>query len=673
MIDVKEHFHSDDPNQGHADVRTRLKDASYFFLGNGHIQAAVQIAPSGEGTPLGLLIMNPDRLGKKREALTTNPASGLNDTMIYLEFDGSIETVIPRTLQASWSADYEVPTVKVTWQAKSFQVTELFYCPDLVNPVLIREVCIKNNSQKNQSAVFKTSVPSEEIEVGLSLDQNVETKIFLHYALDAADKSVRLKLVGQYKISDDAIAYWKKITQISFQSPLLDHYFNAAKIQQATTISKNSIVDASIWQYNGEWVRDHSMMAIGLTLAGHHEMARNMLVRLFRDFVTEHGDTVDSSQKRHLDEVELDQNGILIYALKQYVCWSGDHEIIKELWDKIKITAEFPLQDYFRHPPSGLLVNQREYWERHRIHGIEKGMELTYQLWVSIGFSAAAALARILSKEAEAVRWEKESARIKNAMLNDPQFKLVDERGFIKRRRIDGTIQEMVSASPAAQLPDGVPLSARGEHFLNPDTSAALPIAFGFIEPDSPLAIATMKNLETLWNQSWQGGGYGRYHVNSEPDSPGAWPFASLFLARAYVEMGEHEKVWRILNWLNTIPGKKAGSWFEFYGQRLAPPFPQVGITPWTWAEMLMLLVHHITGIQPEIDYIKLRPRLLPGIDRLEGEFPIRKNRLHFRIQKVERDVQAGFRSNSTIIDTSNYEAKISYMKEDIWVEAFIT
>jgi hypothetical protein len=409
-----------------------------------------------------------------------------------------------------------------------------------------------------------------------------------------------------------------------------------------------------------------------LVLAGHHAMARNLLIRLFHEFVTEHGDTVDSSQKRHYDEVELDQNGILIYALKQYVCWTGDFGIIKELWDKIKITAEFPLQDYFRHALSRLLANQREYWERHSVHGIEKGIELAYQFWVSLGLSAAASLARTISNEREALRWEREAARIKTAMLNDPQFKLVDERGFIKRRRVDGTVQETITALPEAALPDAVPLSKKGKHFLNPDTSVAQPIAFGFIDPESPIAKATMKNLEILWNQAWEDGGYGRYHVSSEPDSPGAWPFPSLFLARAYLEMGEVEKVWRILNWLNTIPGSKSGSWFEFYGQRLAPPFPQVGITPWTWAEMLLLLVHHIVGIEPELDYLRIRPRLLPGIDQIEGQFPFREKQLNFKIQKVEKEQDIKFRSNCQIIESSNKDARISYLKEDIWIEAFI-
>ncbi|UCE04863.1 MAG: hypothetical protein JSW07_14725, partial [bacterium] len=203
MIDVQEHFYDDNPKQGHPDVRTRLKDVNYFFLGNGHIQAAVQIALSGEGTPLGLLILKPDRLGKKREALTMNPETGLEASMIYFADHNSTETVVPQTLRAGWLNDYHVPTVKVTWQSKSFQVTELFYCPDLVNPVLIREIHIKNMAQINLAAALKTGVLDEEIEIDLPLDRNEETKIFLRYSLDRVYKHVQLDPVGHYKISDD--------------------------------------------------------------------------------------------------------------------------------------------------------------------------------------------------------------------------------------------------------------------------------------------------------------------------------------------------------------------------------------------------------------------------------------------------------------------------------------
>jgi hypothetical protein len=84
MVDVAEHVYDDDPGRGHPDVRTRLAGANYFLLGNGLIQAAVQHAPRGEGTALGLLIMDPDHLRKKRDALTMHPGSGLETSVVHL-------------------------------------------------------------------------------------------------------------------------------------------------------------------------------------------------------------------------------------------------------------------------------------------------------------------------------------------------------------------------------------------------------------------------------------------------------------------------------------------------------------------------------------------------------------------------------------------------------------
>lgn len=212
-------------------------------------------------------------------------------------------------------------------------------------------------------------------------------------------------------------------------------------------------------------------------------------------------------------------------------------------------------------------------------------------------------------------------------------------------------------------------MSSEEAHFLNPDASASLPIAFGFISPGSPLASLTMANLETLWNQSWKDGGYGRYHASSEPDSPGPWPFPSLFIARAYMETGDLEKVWRVLKWMDTLSGAKAGSWFEFYGPRQAPPFPQVGITPWTWAEMLILFCHHIIGIQPEMSHLRIRPRLLPGIKRIRALFPLRNGRVNLDIRRASKGKPQGFRSNGAIIQSSDKEALIFYSKKDLWVE----
>jgi hypothetical protein len=672
MIDVQEHFYDDDPPQGHPDVKTKLKDISYFFLGNGFIQAAVQIAPSGEGTPVGLLLMNPERLAKKREAMTMDPESGLENTMIRIISGNSVSRPASEALKAVWLDDYGIPAVEVEWSSNSFQVMERFYCPDRTRPTLAREVHVKNLLGSRIQAHLKTGCVRRTIDQEVSLGPEEEKRIFLRYQTESSGQRVSLDFVPEMKADKEAVQYWETKTQAFFGFPLLDHYFNASRFQLPAVISESGRVDGSIWQYNREWVRDQAMMTVGLTLSGHHEVARRMLQRLLKEFVTDEGDTIDSSEKREPDEVELDQNGVLLYALKNYVLWTGDQEIIRENWDKIVSTAEFPLTDVFRHEASGLLANRREYWERHQAHGIETGMELINQFFISVGLSSAAILAHLISRETETLRWEKEARRIKVSMLHNPRYALVDSRGFIKRRSIDGSIQESIKALPEAQLPPDVPLSGKGIHFLNPDASAALPVAMGFISPDSSIASSTLANLENLWNQEWDGGGYGRYDTSSEPDSPGAWPFPSLFIARAYVETGNLDNVWRILRWLNTVPGAQSGSWFEFYGKRLAPPFPQVGIVPWTWAEMMILFIHHIIGVRPERNHLRIRPKMLPGVDKIETFFPLRNGTLHFEVKRGKKGESLGFRSNGTIVESSEKDAVLSYSEKELWVEALI-
>ena len=101
--------------------------------------------------------------------------------------------------------------------------------------------------------------------------------------------------------------------------------------------------------------------------------------------------------------------------------------------------------------------------------------------------------------------------------------------------------------------------------------------------------------------------------MSSEPDSPGGWPFASLFVARAAVEAGLGDRAWRVIDWLGRVAGAAAGSWFEFYGERLSPPFPQVGIIPWTWAEMLAFGCEQVLGIRHEAGGLHVPPTPAAG------------------------------------------------------------
>ncbi len=672
MINVKEHFYDDDPGQGHPDCRTRLKDACYFFLGNGLISAAVQISPSGEGSPMGLLLMDPDKLGKKRESLSFDQETGLEDTMVEVIFDGDEkDSPFGCEIAANWSEIKSIPAVEIKWSTSRIKVTEKFFCPRLHSASLARIIRIKLlTNKKGDHIKVRTGILGFKKNVDAELSADTTLELYFIYELDKENGKIAVDNSSSIHIDPLASEYWLRKNRADFGHKLLNHYFFSSRNQLDSAVSRSGTSDASIWQYNREWVRDHSMMVMGLLLSGHHEKARIILRRLINDFVSPEGDTVDSSERRHLEETELDQNGELLWTLWNYMLWTDDLSLAEEKWSKIEKIAEFPLKDVFRHIPSGLLMNRRDYWERHRIHGIETGMELAHQFFVSIGLESAAAIARALGKIIQAERWKKEADRIKQAMLYDQKYAMVENNTLIKRRGPDGKVQDRIQPLPLADLPQGLPLTSPIDHFLNPDTSIVLPIAMNFISPDSELAANTLVSCEVLWEQDWEGGGYGRYHYTSEADSPGAWPIASLFLARAWAEAGDQDKVIRVVEWLNTIPGAVSGAWFEFYGNRLSPPYPQVGILPWTWAEMLLLLISHFIGLNLKENSILIKPFFPQGVDHMETIVWIRGKRFTLTLEKGPSALKGQIKTNGLILKSSLQEIELAYPDKDINLHA---
>jgi hypothetical protein len=628
MINPAEHVYDDDPARGHPDVRTRLAGASYFFLSNGLIQAAVQWAPRAEGTLLGLLVMDPERLRAKRDALTFDAERGLAPTVMHVTAAGRDHQPQQDQLQVAWASRAGVPAVEAVWGWRGGEVRESFFCPDHGTPTLAREVGV-SGSHESSPIQLRTGVGGRVLEV--ALEPPARRACFI-YTLDPAGGTVGLRTEPAADVAPDARRRWADRPELNFGHDVLDRFWHASRYQLAGAISATGRMDASIWQYGREWVRDQAFVAVGCLMAGDRHAASCILDRLLRDFVTDEGGTVDSSEVRGRDEAELDQNGALLYALEQYVHWTGDLSLVNGRWTRISAVADYPLRPEFIHPASGLLFNSREFWERHRLHGILPGFELVHQALVSIGLDAAASLARRTGRGAPAERWAMAAERLRAGTLGHPTCALVSDGALVKRKNLDGTVQDAISPEPGSLAPTSAPLFQRGPHRLNPDTCTALTVAMGFIPAESALARRTLDSLEPLWSQAWDDGGYGRYHVSSEPDSPGGWPFASLFVARAAIDAGLPDRAWRVLHWLDRVAGAPAGSWFEFYGRRESPPCPQVGVIPWTWSEMLALLVGHVLGVRPQTGALRIRPRLLPGLDHLAGHFRYGDGWVEFRV-----------------------------------------
>ncbi len=682
MIDFEEHFYSDDPADGHPDVRTRLNEACYFFLGNGLIQGAIQFAPGGDGSPYGLLVMDPEHLSPKRAALTLDHETGLASTMLSVRAPGSDRSIYPQDVSAEWTRELGDPAVRVRWKGEGFEAEELFSCPASDRAELRRRIRLSCEPGVSGSFRLMTGVPDEHHELSLQdlsipelsipVREEGEAEITLSYHLVAESPRIVMKVVDSGDPAAEGPPLRLSGSTVRTGYRLLDRFFRSSCDQLPAVISQNGVADASIWQYNREWVRDHSAMAVGLVLSGHHALAHTLLDRLLTEFVSDEGDAVDSSERRSPDEVELDQNGELLHALETYVHWTGDTSLLDRHWERVVAVADYPFRPEFLVDPPGMFANRREYWERHSAHGIETGFELAYQFWNIIGLSSAASLARAKGEDEVAAAWDERSASLRRAFLEDPVHAMCDERGLVKRRGLDGQVQETIEPLEEAMLPRGTGLLLPGVHELNPDTSAALPIAMGVVDPFSPLASTTMEGFELLWDQGWSGGGYGRYNITSEADQPGSWPFPSLFVARAAMETGDLDKVVRIIEWLDTIPGSRSGAWFENYGERVSPPYPQVGVPPWMWAEVIMLVVHHIIGVRPAEKGVLIQPRLLPEMDEIDARLRIKGHNFQLHVTRDRHADSIAIESDAEVIETSAGSVLIARPEGDISMDVRI-
>jgi hypothetical protein len=676
-MDTSEHVYGDDPADGHPDVRTRLAETDYYFLGNGHILAAVQHCRSGEGTPLGLLVLHPDRFGPKRAALTCDATRGLERTRVGIRVGGATWFPTSAETLVEWDATAKTPTVQARWPGGAARIEERFACVHPTLPRVVRELTVSFSEPPGEPvALVAGSEPAAPDPLVLDFRGADSAAARLIHEVRCVDGRCRVVTwwdvdAGAAVQPESGAATASRETPATFTSSDagLNHLFLTAMRQLPVAVDHRGRMDGSIWQYNLEWVRDQSHVAEALVRLGEAAKARTMLARMLDEMVSPEGDTVDSGRRRPPAEVELDQNGELLAALATYADWTGDLELVDARWERIRAVAAFPLDERFRHAESGLLHNRREYWERHGAHGIEDGFELASQFFVMFGLREAARLADVLGHCDDRDRWREASGALRHAMLDDPRWRLVEEGHFIKRRGVDGAWQRTLHAKPDPNLPSGVPLLGPGDHFLDPDTSAVLPIVYGMVAADSELARGTLAHMEQLWNQAWDDGGYGRYHVTGEPDSPGAWPFASLFVARAHAEARDDAKVWRILRWLSETRGSRSGTWFENHGPRIAPPFPQVGIVPWTWGELTSLVIHHLLGVRPDLKGVTLSPWLLKGLAEMDASLPLEGHRLQLTVRRAASPRERGALVDGRAVAWSAGGVRIPRPEADVRVE----
>ena len=422
-------------------------------------------------------------------------------------------------------------------------------------------------------------------------------------------------------------AFWENATRITTTDSLVQSLFDHARFALPGMVGPNGTMDAGIFEYGNQWVRDGSNVALGLIHAGYFESARALLGFIVRDLVSSEGTTVVAGGFDDPDREEFDQMGELVHVLKVYRDWTGDSSLIVEERAKLIAMIERPLRPAFR-DSTGMVHNHREFWER----TFDDAYELAYQTLMVRGLRDAADLSDALAVPGKAQYWREQADVFLHAMLHHPSRSLTQDGTLIKRRNVDGSVADLISGAPRSPGRED-PASTESHHRLNPDASTAIPIFLRVIDPSSPLARKTLDALESIWNGRWNLGGYERYHSSSQQDQPGPWTFATTFLARAQHDAGLHARSRRSLEWLLHVQGGNAGAWFEEI-PLIRSQMSTSGILPWTSAELTLFGVRHWLGVSFEGRDLVIHPNLFPQRGGVTADLRFRSSRIRLVVDK---------------------------------------
>jgi hypothetical protein len=625
----------------------------YFVLRAGRVQMIVQADTSGQIPGLLYLLFNSEdnrQSHRKAGAFHFAAGDGFLRSALEVELGGYAFTALGYQTETRWVEVDGVPAIEAAWWAGGLKVVEQIWALDAEGRFIRRIELTSADLGAAERCSLRLSLPPGPCEtsgpwlvlndaacsVALSAPGGHVEKGALEigpFTIEPGqslrvDTLLSVQIGGAGALPDtfaDALEptrqAWRRGAQLNCADSVLSDIFNKSRRGLPAMVAPNGVMNAGIFEYGAQWVRDTSNTLLGLVHSGQFEQARAGFSHVLRNMVNADGGTMIEGGYASPDREQFDQMGELIHALKAYRDWSGDETLISEHRSKLVALIERPLRPEFRHS-NGLLHNRREFWER----TTEDGCELAYQTYVVLGLRDAAALAGPLGAAERAAAWRAEAARLLDAMLAS----LVEEGRLIKRRSATG---EWIKTIDYPARHTDVPQKTERIHLAEPDATLALPIAYGLVDPGSDLARKTLKAAGRLWNARWFGGGYERYHSSGQCDQPGPWTLACCFMLRALHDAGEFTLSRRALEYMNTAQGGRSGSWFEEVPLARSQA-GTAGILPWVSGELSLFVVRHVLGVRFEGDRLVLRPALYPDSSAVRADLRFRNARLELEVPR---------------------------------------
>ncbi len=651
----------------HRDASTSPESGTWWFLGGGPLACVLKTSQQTGCSPYGLLLWSPDQFARVESTWLFHPEGGLGGTMIAVDHGGNRHRPSHASTDVRWidplSPDSDL---LLTWRAEGLSVTERFtaFHRDRHSPWggLRREIEVRRaddgvpGPEQTTATIICGLLPNPLVFEGLPRTTSAETLgVFPQGSVagaEPADASPTmefvivepappaftlferfvqvegrieekggLRLVVEYRVSEGEEDVARRRTALSVpgveigEGPAGRIAIQYARSLQGIrcVVDRKGRFDASVWQYGYEWGQDAAVVATALAYAGEHALAWRIMENVLDRLVDAEGRVAESSRFRGGDLAELNANGAVLSAAATCARLSGESGRLEERMDTLLRVGDLALEATDR-SVSGLIEGRRDLWERLPWMGVEEGADIATNSFVVRGLLDIAPLLRAAGEENRADAWEEGAHRMLEVMFSGRENSFVDGDHLIHRRLTDGRPSETMTASVdyhdrryRPYMPIGTPPGPPRRS--GPDSVEALPILLGLLPPDSRLSSTTLDRLDAeLWNATGIGG-YLRSPLESDPDSPGPWPFVTAWMAEAELRAGKVERGGRTTGWLLDRAGN-AGSWHEYYGPPRTPPYPPVGIIVWGWAQYLLLCIRGWYGIDLAGESLRIAPRL---------------------------------------------------------------
>ncbi len=643
----------------------------YFVLRSGRATMILQADRADLGPAFTYMLFDaevPAQTLTKSRAFNFIPGEGAASSALQVELGGFLFCALGQRTDTRWVTVDGVPTAEAVWWAGGIKITEQFSALSS-GGVFQRLIRLEGaNIMGEQPVTLRLSLPAgnisgqgsvlvrdaENCQIGLTVHSSVPVKsnaargyldigplnvapngnlavqtavlvqIPRAHASVVMNRTAQLASASPVNERRATAQLWATASQLKTADRTIQELFDNARYTLPGMIAEDGSMDAGIFEYGHQWARDTSNSALGAAHAGHFDLAHAALNKVLTAMISDEGTTMVASKFEKPDLEELDQMGEILHSLKAYYDWSGDDSLIREHRTKLLKLIARPLLPQFR-DSTGMVHDRREYWER----TFDDAYELAYQTFLVQGLRDAADLAPLLGAQEHAASWQKEASRTLEAMVHHPTRALVDHGHLIKRRNVTGEIADAIPSGGRC-LP-GAPLCTESYHRLDPDTSMALPIALGIIDPASSLARESLNQIEQLWNARWSDGGYDRYNSSTQLDQPGPWPFACCFVLKAQHDAGLYDRSRRTLEWMHSVQGAQSGCWYEEIPSTRSQE-PKAGLLPWTCGEVILFVVRHWLGVRFQGGRVAIRPNLYPGSAPVSADLRLKKGRLHLEI-----------------------------------------